>query len=173
MRRLSPSDVDRRWDLSYLGTYSPDRQPMLERLLLEPARRAPNLRFVVAGPQYPSDIAWPANVERMEHVPPSDHPAFYSASRYTLNVTRADMVAAGFSPSVRLFEAAACGTPVIADEVVAILSGEDDEARFEMAKGARELVLASHTGAARAREFVALLGSPAATAADLDIGSAA
>jgi spore maturation protein CgeB len=78
-----------RWDLSYLGTYSADRQPMLERLLLEPARRAPDLRFCVAGPQYPASIRWPANVERLEHVVPSDHPAFYSASRFTLNVTRA------------------------------------------------------------------------------------
>jgi spore maturation protein CgeB len=42
-----------RWDLGYLGTYSPDRQPTLERLLIEPARRLPHLRFVVAGPQYP------------------------------------------------------------------------------------------------------------------------
>ena len=66
-----------RWDLSYLGTYSPDRQPTLERLLLEPARRAPDLRFVVAGPQYPADIDWPANVERIEHLPPAEHPAFY------------------------------------------------------------------------------------------------
>jgi spore maturation protein CgeB len=110
-----PLDVPKRWDLSYLGTYSPDRQPVLEKLLLEPARRAPELRFVVAGPQYPSDIVWPANVERLEHVPPAEHPAFYAASRFTLNVTRADMVAAGWSPSVRLFEAGACGAPVISD----------------------------------------------------------
>ena len=108
-------DAPLRWDLSYLGTYSADRQPALERLLLEPARRAPERRFVVAGPQYPAEIAWPANVERLEHVPPADHPAFYAASRFTLNVTRADMVRAGHSPSVRLFEAAACGTPILSD----------------------------------------------------------
>ena len=99
------------WDLTYLGTYSPDRQPTLDRLLLEPARRRPDLRFAVAGPQYPDDIDWPANVERIEHLPPAEHAAFYNASRMTLNVTRADMIAAGWSPSVRLFEAAACGTP--------------------------------------------------------------
>jgi spore maturation protein CgeB len=55
----APVAADPRWDLSYLGTYSDDRQPMLERLLIEPARRAPHLRFVVAGPQYPASIAWP------------------------------------------------------------------------------------------------------------------
>lgn len=110
-----PLDVPKRWDLSYLGTYSPDRQPMLERLLLEPARRCPDKRFAVAGPQYPETIDWPTNVERIEHLPPAEHSDFYSASRITLNVTRADMIAAGWSPSVRLFEAAACGTPILSD----------------------------------------------------------
>ncbi|HEX8442609.1 MAG TPA: glycosyltransferase [Allosphingosinicella sp.] len=110
-----PLDVPKRWDLSYLGTYSPDRQPTVERLLIEPARALPDSRFVVAGPLYPADIDWPANVERIEHLAPGDHPDFYSASRWTLNVTRADMIAAGWSPSVRLFEAAACAVPVISD----------------------------------------------------------
>ncbi|TCH98140.1 glycosyltransferase [Roseococcus sp. SYP-B2431] len=173
-----PRDIDRRWDLSYLGTYSPDRQPMLERLLLEPARRAPHLRFVVAGPQYPSDIAWPANVERLEHVPPSDHPAFYSASRYTLNVTRADMVKAGFSPSVRLFEAAACGTPVISDSwrgietvlrpgeivlaqdtetVLATLCDPSAGRRDRMGRAARSRILSEHTAGHRAAQLVEYL----------------
>jgi spore maturation protein CgeB len=174
-----PQAVPRRWDLSYLGTYSPDRQPVLERLLLEPARRAPELRFVVAGPQYPDGIDWPGNVERLEHVPPADHPAFYSASRYALNVTRADMVAAGYSPSVRLFEAAACGTPVISDiwdgietvlrpgqeivlapdseTVLSVLRDPAAVARDDMAQAARERILAEHTAEHRAAELVAHL----------------
>jgi spore maturation protein CgeB len=164
----------RRWDLSYLGTYSPDRQPVLERLLIEPARRAPSLRFVVAGPQYPADIDWPVNVERVEHVGPAEHPAFYAASRFTLNVTRADMVRWGWSPSVRLFEAAACGTPVISDrwegletlfrpggeilladdagEVLAALHGAE-AGRDAIAAAARLRVLGAHTAAHRAEEL--------------------
>ncbi len=113
--RYHPTGAPKRWDLSYLGTYSDDRQPTLERLLIEPARRNPGQRFVVAGPQYPDAIDWPANVERIEHLAPADHADFYSASRATLNVTRADMIAAGWSPSVRLFEATACGTPIVSD----------------------------------------------------------
>jgi nucleoside-diphosphate-sugar epimerase/spore maturation protein CgeB len=113
--RYPPLDLPKQWDLSYLGTYSDDRQPTLERLLIEPARRLPHLRFVVAGPQYPDSIDWPSNVERIDHLPPSEHAEFYARSRFTLNVTRADMIAAGWSPSVRLFEAAACATPVISD----------------------------------------------------------
>jgi nucleoside-diphosphate-sugar epimerase/spore maturation protein CgeB len=111
----APQHLPKNWDLSYLGTYSPDRQPTLEKLLIEPAQRLPHLKFVVAGPQYPESIDWPANVERIEHLPPDEHAGFYAASRFTLNVTRADMIAAGWSPSVRLFEAAACATPVISD----------------------------------------------------------
>ncbi len=170
-----PEEVPLRWDLSYLGTFSPDRQPALERLLIEPARRAPHLRFVVAGPQYPEDIAWPANVERLAHVAPDEHPAFYAASRFTLNVTRADMIRAGFSPSVRLFEAAACGTPVIsdlwdgietlfvpgkeillardADAVLASLLDMPEERRRSLAVAARRRVLREHTGAHRAAEL--------------------
>jgi len=104
-----------RWELGYLGTYSADRQPGLDARLLEPARRLPDARFVVAGPQYPDTLVWPPNVERVSHLPPASHRAFYNAQRFTLNLTRADMLAAGWSPSVRLFEAAACGTPIITD----------------------------------------------------------
>jgi spore maturation protein CgeB len=161
-----------RWDLSYLGTYSPDRQPTLERLLIEPARRNPERRFVVAGPQYPAAIDWPANVTRIEHLPPADHPDFYSASRLTLNVTRDDMIAAGWSPSVRLFEAAACGTPIISDiweglgellaperEILLAAGPDDVEAALrrddlaQIGAAGRARVLAEHTAQHRAAEL--------------------
>jgi spore maturation protein CgeB len=172
-----PLETPQRWDLSYLGTYSPDRQPALEQLLLEPARRAPELRFAVAGPQYPADILWPVNVERFEHVPPAAHPAFYSASKYTLNVTRTDMVRAGYSPSVRLFEAAACGSPVISDrwagietlmepgkeiilaettdEVLVVLREYDAKRRDAQAEAARRRILIGHSAAHRGAELEA------------------
>ena len=110
-----PENIEIKNDLNYLGTYSPDRQPTLNELLIQPARALPNFQFCVAGPQYPAEISWPKNVARIDHLPPAKHRAFYNASAWTLNVTRADMIAAGHSPSVRLFEAAACGTPVISD----------------------------------------------------------
>ena len=110
-----PDDQPVHWDLGYMGTYSDDRQPGLEWLLLEPARRRSRGRFVVAGPNYPASIQWPENVDRIDHLPPDQHRLFYNRQRFTLNITRADMIAAGYSPSVRLFEAAACGTPIIRD----------------------------------------------------------
>ena len=165
------TNAARRWDLGYLGTYSADRQPALERLLIEPARRRPDLRFVVAGPQYPDGIAWPGNVERIEHLPPADHAAFYSSLGWTLNVTRADMRAAGWSPSVRLFEAAACACPIVsdswdgiadvlrpgreillADDTATLLAAlaSDDAARQAIGRAARRRVLSAHTAAHRA-----------------------
>jgi len=167
-----PLEVEERWAAGYLGTYSADRQPPLERLLLEPARARPDLSFVVAGPQYPDEIAWPANVERIEHLAPPDHPAFYAAQRFTVNVTRDDMRRAGWSPSVRLFEAAACAVPVISDrwdgletfftpgreilleDTLRWLELDDEEARA-IGERARERVLREHTAEHRADELEA------------------
>jgi spore maturation protein CgeB len=180
-----PLDVPKRWDLSYLGTYSPDRQPTLERLLIEPARAEPQRRFVVAGPQYPDDIDWPANVERVDHLPPADHADFYAASRFTLNVTREDMIRAGWSPSVRLFEAASCGTPIISDiwdgigdlltpgaEIILAETGADVTAALAsdaqaIGAAARARVLAGHTAGHRAAELETYLHEAIAAKADL------
>lgn len=162
-------------DLGYMGTYSADRQPPLQRLLVEPARRWSNGRFLVAGPQYPDTIDWPANVERVEHLPPAAHRRFYNRQRFTLNVTRADMVRAGYAPSVRLFEAAACATPIISDywegldtffafgkEILISRSPEEtlhylrklpEEERRAIGARARRRILTEHTTARRAEEL--------------------
>ena len=161
----------RRWDLGYLGTFSKDRQPKVDALLVEPARARPDRRFVVAGPQYPETIAWPSNLERVENVPPADHPSFYASQRFTLNVTRAEMVRAGWSPSVRLFEAAASAVPVISDwwdgldaffepgeEILIAETGDDVERHLRegdpyVGRRARARVLREHTAAHRAEEL--------------------
>jgi spore maturation protein CgeB len=182
-----PEDRDMRWDLGYLGTYSADRQPTLERLLVEPAKQWSDGKFIVAGPQYPAEIRWPRNVKRVNHLPPKKHRAFYNSQRFALNVTRAEMVRAGWSPSVRLFEAAACGVPIISDpwpgldslfapgkEILIARSSDDvlhylhdisDEQRRAIGERARRRVMRNHTAAHRARElesYVAevLSGSP-------------
>jgi spore maturation protein CgeB len=167
--------IERTWSLGYLGTYSPDRQPKLDELMLKPAQILPDHRFVVGGPQYPAEIIWPRNVSRIDHVPPAEHRAFYNAQVFTLNVTRADMTAAGYSPSVRLFEAAACGTAIISDdwngldelftpnqEIVIAQSADDvitklletsAEEAAAMGAAARQRVLSEHTAAHRAAEL--------------------
>jgi spore maturation protein CgeB len=186
-RRYGPIDVPCRWELGYLGTYSEDRQPTLEALLLEPARRHPRRAFVVAGPMYPDEVEWPGTVARVENVPPGDHPAFYGAQRFTLNVTRADMVRAGWSPSVRLFEAAACGVPLVSDwwegldaffepgREILIARDADDVARHlrevgheaarTIGRRARLRVLSEHTAEKRALRLEQLLAETARAAA--------
>jgi spore maturation protein CgeB len=169
-RAYSPLEREERWAAGYLGTYGADRQPALERLLLQPARARRDLSFVVAGPQYPAEIEWPPNVERIEHLAPPAHPAFYAAQRLTVNVTRADMRRAGWSPSVRLFEAAACGVPVVSDwwpgletffrpgseilveDTPEQLDLDPDELR-QIGLRARDRVLAEHTAAHRVDEL--------------------
>jgi spore maturation protein CgeB len=170
-----PEERPHRWDLGYMGTYSHDRQRALDRLLLEPARRWTAGRFAVAGPQYPETISWPKNVKRIEHIAPSKHRTFYNSQRFTLNITRANMIAAGYSPSVRLFEAAACGIPIVSDhwagldqfftpdEEILISNSADqtliyledirESQRVQIGTRARERVLARHTARHRAIEL--------------------
>lgn len=170
-----------RADLSYLGTFAPNRQAALETLFIEAARQSPHMRFVLAGACYPEEFPWTQNMFFVRHLPPPYHPAFFCSSRLTLNVTREDMAAMGFCPSGRLFEAAACGVPVISDWWVGldhffepgseILIAEDTAevvAALELPRGetartaqaARARVLKEHTSHHRARELIKLLRDP-------------
>ncbi len=169
-------------DLSYLGTYAADRQNTLQTLFLDPAQRLPQRKFMLGGAQYPDDFPWNENVWFVEHVPPPEHPAFYSSSRATLNVTRSAMASFGHCPSGRLFEAAACGTPVISDswdgldeffkpgQEIIVASSADDvvnaiqldrEELQQIGKAARERVFNAHTAEHRSREFVGLVEAAA------------
>jgi spore maturation protein CgeB len=175
--KYHPMPVARRYecDLSYMGTYAPDRQPKIESNMIEVARMLPSRKFLVAGPQYPKSLKWPTNVRRITHLNPRWHPHFYSSSRFTLNVTRRDMVMAGYSPSVRLFEAAACGAAMISDiwpgldtfftpgkeillpsttsDVVRYVVELSDKERQEIGRSAMARVLSEHTSERRAQEF--------------------
>jgi spore maturation protein CgeB len=167
-------------DLSYLGTYAADRQDKLESLFIEPARRRPSGRFLLGGSGYPGSFPWTENIWFVWHVQPKDHAEFFCSSRLTLNVTRRDMAASGFCPSGRLFEATACGTPVLTDgwagidnffrpgaEILVAHSSQEALAALDMpaaelarmGRAARERTLDEHTSAVRAREMLAILAS--------------
>lgn len=170
-----------RADLSYLGTYAADRQAMLERLFLDPARQRPGRRFLIGGAQYPADFPWAQNIHFVRHVAPADHPAFFSSSRMTLNVTRQAMADMGWCPSGRLFEAAACGTAILSDgwegldaffapgrEILVARDSGDAVAAVDLsdaevariAAAARQRVLSEHTSMHRARDLLAALEQP-------------
>jgi spore maturation protein CgeB len=175
---------------SYMGTYAADRQGKVEELFLAPAARMPGEVFVLAGSLYPYDpkdgspqFPCPQNVRRFPHVGPGDHAALYSSSRAALNITRAEMAAAGWCPSGRLFEAAACQTPLVtdtwqglrdffaADELFEAQNAEDvlrvlalpEEELARVAKRARQRTLDEHTGAQRARELISVIEAASGT----------
>ena len=174
-----PVRTNRKWELGYLGTYATDRQSAVETMLFSCARKLPEKAFVCAGPQYPDDTDWPTNLTHIPHLAPAAHARFYCAQKFTLNLTRRDMRTLGWSPSVRLFEAAACGVPVISDlwrgiesffvpdrEILVAEGGEDvlrllnrttARRRAEIAGAARTRALKSHTASQRARELERLL----------------
>jgi spore maturation protein CgeB len=194
VHRRAPVVEHYRADLSYLGTYAADRQAVLEALFLEPARRLPEQRFLIGGSMYPYDFPWTPSTYYVQHVPPGDHPAFYSSSRITLNVTRAAMAKLGYCPSGRLFEAAACGTPLLSDwfegldrfftpgeEILIARDTAHTVAALEMpreelariARRARERTLEEHTAERRVEELERLIGSASGAAARADAGALA
>ncbi|WP_201859659.1 CgeB family protein [Microvirga soli] len=165
-------------DLSYLGTFAADRQSALQRLFIDPAGLRPRHHFLIGGAQYPADFPWQPNISFVRHLPPSEHPAFFSSSRLTLNITRQAMAEMGWCPSGRLFEAAACGTPILSDnwegldsffepgqEILIAETSEDSVSALDLtdaelkriARAGRERVLANHTSEHRARELEILL----------------
>lgn len=177
--RYRPAVFDgERAALSYLGTYAADRQAALELLLVETAKRRPHDRFVIGGAQYPADFPWAGNIFFKRHVAENEHPRFYASARLTLNVTRHAMAASGWCPSGRLFEAAACGTPIASDwwegldaffetdrQIIVVRTTEDvlaaldlsDAELLEIGTSARERVLSRHTAAHRAAELETLM----------------
>jgi spore maturation protein CgeB len=180
-----PLPRERLWELGHLGTYSPDRQPRLVTLLDRVAQRRPDRQFVVAGAQYPAELPWAPNVTRLPHLAPDQHADFYARQRLTLDVMRDDMIRAGYSPGIRLFEAAACGVAIVSDrwegldalfvpgeeilladttdDVLDILYGKDDAALARIGRAARGRVLSAHTATHRVLELERHLAQAAAT----------
>lgn len=178
VHRPSPPQEHYRAALSYLGTYSEDRQHVLESLFVEPARARQDLRFLIGGAQYPDSFPWSPNIYFVRHLPPSEHAPFFSSSRLTLNVTRPAMAEMGWCPSGRLFEAAACGAPLLsddwpglgefftpgeeillahdADDTLGALARSDDDLS-RIARCARERTLDEHSSEKRAAELATLL----------------
>jgi spore maturation protein CgeB len=166
--------------LSYLGTYAADRQQRLELLFVEPARQRRTLRFVIGGSMYDGRFPWQPNIHLVRHLPPADHSAFYCSSLLTLSISRQAMFENGYCPSGRLFEAAACGVPILSDKWPGldsffepereILVAEDTASALEaldrspedlanLARLARDRVMEQHTAANRVQELEAILNT--------------
>ena len=171
-----PLSQKKQWLGGYLGTYSADRQANLDFLLINPAKIMSSESFVIAGPGFPEREQWPENIQWISHLSPDQHAEFYSRQTFTVNVTRKAMRDLGHSPSIRLFEAAACGIPVISDyweglssffeigkeilvcestlQVVQLLKLLSAEDLAEIGLAARRRVLKEHCSSHRATQLV-------------------
>src|SRR3546814_8907153 len=67
---------------------------------------------------------------------------FYSSCRFSLNLTLQDMFRTGYSPSVRLFEAAAFGSPIISDPWAGLESLFMPEAEILIAENSDDVLRA-------------------------------
>ena len=163
---------EEKWELGYLGTFSSEKHAALKRFLLDVAIVKRNRQFVVAGSHYPHELPLPGNVEQIGYLAPEKHRDFYCSQRFTLNLTRPDMKFWGYSPNIRLFEAAACATPIISDswegmdtvfvpgseilivknkwEIIEILNDMPESERRLIGQNAYNRVMTDHTSIHRA-----------------------
>jgi spore maturation protein CgeB len=167
----TPMDATKQWELGFVASDTPEERPMIEQYLLDVARRMPKRRFVVAGSICDDNRQWPANVRRIAPVMHTHQRGFYAQQRFALNLTPA--TARAVAPHSRLFQAAACGTPIITDhwpgldqffepgaevlvaespeDVVRHLSEVPDPVRKALSARARRRLLRAHTPSHRAR----------------------
>jgi len=181
-----PARPQLRCELSYVDGYSLEKQVQLESMVIAAAKQRPSWKFLLAGPPRPAGLAWPKrgqggskfpkNVRRVESMTREDRPALYSSSRLTLNLSGKAAAEWGFCPSSQLFEAAACGTPLlttgfaglesffepgvellVAADAVDVIAGMErsDASLASMARRAHERTLDEHTGYHRALAMVA------------------
>ena len=179
-----PAEPDERFaaDLVFLGNRLPDRERRVEEFFLAAAADAPERSFLLGGSGW-EEKPLPPNVHLLGHVGTSEHNALNCTPLSVLNVTRDSMVANGWSPATRVFEAAGAGACLITDEwpgielflepgtevlvarngaeVARHVDGLEPERARAIGAAARERVLRDHTYAQRAEQLEALLGVPA------------
>jgi spore maturation protein CgeB len=109
-----PEDARFAADVSLLANRLPDRERRIDEFFLAVAAEVPDRRFLLGGNGW-DDKAMPANVRWIGHVGTADHNAFNCSATAVLNVTRDSMVANGWSPATRVFEAAGVGACLITD----------------------------------------------------------
>lgn len=105
-------------DLVWIGNWGDDERSLeICQFLLQPARSLPQHSFTIYGVRYPEQALAAlrgSNVEYGGYLPNLDGPATYAASRLTMHIPRQQYVGAMAGiPTIRVFEALACGIPLI------------------------------------------------------------
>jgi spore maturation protein CgeB len=167
-------------DLAFLGNRLPDRDARVREFFLGPAEASPSCRFLLGGSGW-EDVAMPANVTKLGHVPTALHNAFNASPRMVLNIARDSMAANGFSPATRVFEAAGAAACLVTDHwegielflepgrevlvagdgdaVAGLLRSVSPARAAAIGRAALDRVRAEHTYDRRAEEADRLLGA--------------
>jgi spore maturation protein CgeB len=185
VRRFRPLQRERRSDVVWIGNWGDEeRTAELRAYWLDAARRFPELRFTAHGARYPEyalEELRGAGVEFRGWAPSLRVPELFAGSRVTLHVPRRAYVEAlrGI-PTIRVFEALACGIPLVsapwrddeglfrpgdyvAVETPAAMAAAlhrlatDEDARREQAARGLETILARHTCDHRAAELLEIV----------------
>ena len=136
------------WDMVWIGNWGDnERTQEIEEYLLRPALRLRPRPVLVHGVRYPPEALQKldaAGIHYGGYLPNLQAPAVYAASRLTLHVPRSPYRdGLGGIPTIRVFEALACGCPLVTSP------WQDEEGLF---KAGRDFLVASN-----GREMTALL----------------
>jgi spore maturation protein CgeB len=178
------SHAEKKQDVVWIGNWGDDERSLeICQFLLRPAGELPQRRFAIYGVRYPDDALRAlesSGVKYGGYLPNLDGPTTYSASRVTMHIPRQQYVGAMAGiPTIRVFEALACGIPLISApwpdtehlfregdflwarntrESVAAIEHllSDEKAAAVQAQHGLETVLARHTCMHRAQELTAI-----------------
>ena len=178
-----PRDAQQDVDVVWIGNWGDEeRTRELEEFLIEPAARMPGRRFVAHGVRYPEPGVRrlkQAGIDFQGYLPNLEAPATYARSRLTVHVPRRQY-RNGLSgiPTIRVFEALACGIPLLCapwndseglfrpgQDFLCVPDGDamsseierllaDDDARRQLGQNGVETIRRSHTCAHRAQQLL-------------------
>jgi spore maturation protein CgeB len=181
-----PLDCPKRHDVLFIGNWGDeDRNDTTIRYFIEPGRALPHLSFALFGVRYPEDVLRAirqAGIFWGGWLPNYSAPEAYAASKLTVHIPRREYVEALHgTPTIRIFEALACGVPLVSagwrdesnlfedgSDYVAVDSqaqmieavrwlASDAAARSRIGSQGRATILKSHTCRHRAEELVRIV----------------
>jgi spore maturation protein CgeB len=179
-----PFPAEKKRDVVWVGNWGDEeRTKELMEYLIYPASKLQKLRFDVYGVRYPEEgkqALSAADIVYQGYLPNLSAPCVYAESRITLHVPRREYssVLEGI-PTIRVFEALACGVPLISapwsdveelfrpEDYRLVRSGEemvwtirellaDEAARRQQALSGLETIMQRHSCAHRAEQLTAI-----------------
>lgn len=186
VEEFRPLDLPKKQDVLWIGNWGDEeRTRELKEFVIDPAANMPETKFVVHGVRYPVqavEALQSAGIEYRGYLPNLEAPVAYSESLLSVHVPRRQYTngLAGV-PTIRVFEALACGTPLVCapwedaeqlfragQDFVLVPDGEamtkeisyllkDDQARRQIAESGLDTIRRHHTCMHRAEQLNEIL----------------